>query len=71
MSADSCEIGQFWRLGQVEREIGLKKSFVYQAVREGKFPRSFKVGRAALWDARDIRNWQTCVKSGRQWGGQA
>lgn len=68
MSTNPSEIGQFWRLDQVEREIGLKKSFVYQAVREGKFPRSFKIGRAALWDVRDIRAWQNCVRIGRQWG---
>ena len=59
--------GQFWRLEQVEKEVGLKKSFIYNAEREGRFPRRIKIGRAAVWDSLKICAWRDAVASGRDW----
>ena len=64
----SAAIGQFWRLEQVEKEVGLKKSFIYNAEKEGRFPKRIKIGRAAVWDSNQIAAWRETVAAGRTWG---
>lgn len=66
MSSNS--IGQFWRLEQVEKEVGLKKSYIYNAEKEGRFPKRIKIGRAAVWDSNQISAWRETVAAGRTWG---
>jgi len=46
------------RLKDVEKAVGLKKSFIYQMVKEGKFPQPFKLGpRAVAWRRDEIDGW--------------
>lgn len=42
----------FWRIDEVERRVGVKKSTLYRWVGEGIFPRSIPLG---VTDSRDSR----------------
>lgn len=46
------------RRKQVEREVGLSRSTIYQRVKDGTFPRPIQIGaRAVGWRASDIEKW--------------
>jgi prophage regulatory protein len=46
------------RLEEVIFRVGLKKSAIYQAVREGKFPAPIKLSRRAVcWNSHSIDAW--------------
>jgi prophage regulatory protein len=46
------------RLPEVESIVGLKKSAIYSAVREGKFPAPIKLSRRAVcWNSQAIDAW--------------
>ena len=46
------------RRKQVEEASGLSRSFIYQMMAEGRFPKPLKVGRRAVrWREDDIQNW--------------
>lgn len=48
-------VGAILRRGQVELEVGLKRSTIYQRMQEGTFPRPIRLGeRAVGWRATDI-----------------
>ncbi|REE19400.1 AlpA family transcriptional regulator [Paraburkholderia sp. BL27I4N3] len=48
-------VGAILRRGQVELEVGLKRSTIYQRMQEGTFPRPIRLGeRAVGWRASDI-----------------
>jgi prophage regulatory protein len=48
-------VGAILRRGQVEKEVGLKRSTIYQRMQEGTFPRPIRLGeRAVGWRASDI-----------------
>ncbi|MBC8746042.1 prophage regulatory protein [Paraburkholderia sp. WC7.3g] len=48
-------VGAILRRGQVEQEVGLKRSTIYQRMQEGTFPRPIRLGeRAVGWRATDI-----------------
>ncbi|MFM0433743.1 AlpA family phage regulatory protein [Paraburkholderia aspalathi] len=50
--------GAILRRGQVEREVGLKRSTIYQRMQEGTFPRPIRLGeRAVGWRAADIEQF--------------
>lgn len=63
----SQPLGEFWRLPRVEAEIGLKKSYIYQHERQGRFPARIKCGRAAVWSSREIMEWKAAQAEGRTW----
>ena len=47
--------GAILRRGQVEQDVGLKPSTIYQRMQEGTFPRPIRLGRRAVdWRASDI-----------------
>lgn len=49
-----------WRLSRVIQEVGLKRSAIYKAMSEGKFPKNFPLiegGRAKAWLAQDVISW--------------
>lgn len=51
-------VGAILRRGQVELEVGLKRSTIYQRMQEGTFPRSIRLGeRAVGWRASDIEHF--------------
>lgn len=60
-------LGEFWRLGRVEAETGVKKSFIYQAERAGRFPRRIKIGRAAVWSSSQVQEWKRAQAEGLDW----
>lgn len=46
------------RLDQVIALIGLKRSWIYQRIKEGQFPRPIKIGsRASVWTQSSVSAW--------------
>jgi prophage regulatory protein len=39
------------RLSEVEQIINMKRSWVYDEVAHGRFPKPLKIGRASRWDS--------------------
>lgn len=55
MSGQLRGAGAILRRSQVEHEVGLKRSTIYQRMQEGTFPRPIRLGeRAVGWRASDI-----------------
>jgi prophage regulatory protein len=49
---------QLIRLSQVINLVGLKRSWIYQRTKEGKFPRPIKIGsRASVWTQISVAAW--------------
>ena len=47
------------RLAEVETLIGLKRSAIYTAIAEGRFPKPLRVGpRVSAWRSDEIASWQ-------------
>lgn len=44
-------------LPEVESRSGFKSSFIYQLIKEGKFPRPVKIGTASRWRESEIQQW--------------
>lgn len=40
---------QFIPINEVESMTGVKKTFIYNAIKEGKFPKQIHMGKSALW----------------------
>ncbi|MBL3961006.1 AlpA family phage regulatory protein [Burkholderia sp. KCJ3K979] len=58
MSAQLRAAGAILRRTQVEIEVGLKRSTIYQRMQEGTFPRPVRLGeRAVGWRAADIERF--------------
>ena len=52
------ETGQLLRLEAVISLIGMKRSWILQKVKDGKFPKPIKLGeRAVAWRESDIIDW--------------
>ena len=50
---------RFLRRPEVEQEVGLKKSAIYEYMAEGTFPKPVRLGRRAVaWRASDIEEWK-------------
>lgn len=50
----------FLRRPDVERQVGLKKSAIYERMAEGTFPKPVRLGRRAVaWRASDIEKWKS------------
>ena len=50
---------EFIDLAEVERRVGLKKTAVYRAVREARFPRPVNVTpKSVRWAVAEIEQWQ-------------
>ncbi|NLP65117.1 helix-turn-helix transcriptional regulator [Paraburkholderia sacchari] len=58
MSVQLRAAGAILRRSQVEQEVGLKRSTIYQRMHEGTFPRPIRLGeRAVGWRASDIEDF--------------
>lgn len=58
MSVQLRGTGAILRRGQVEREVGLKRSTIYQRMQDGTFPRPIRLGQRAVgWRASDIEKF--------------
>lgn len=50
--------GRLIRLPEVMDRVGMKRSAIYQRMREGSFPRSRSLGsRCAVWVEAEIEEW--------------
>ena len=49
---------QLIRMSQVISLVGLKRSWIYQMIKEGKFPRPIKIGtRTSVWTLSSVAAW--------------
>lgn len=54
------------RLPQVIERVGLKRTAIYQRMREGRFPRSRSLGtRCTVWVESEVDQWVLSVKLGK------
>lgn len=44
-------------LPEVEARTGFKSSFLYQLIRDGKFPKPVKIGLASRWRESEVQQW--------------
>lgn len=52
------------RLPEVMDRVGMKRSAIYQRMREGRFPRSRSLGsRCAVWIESEIEDWIANVEA--------
>jgi prophage regulatory protein len=52
-------VGRLLRLPEVEIEVGLKRSAIYEAIKNGRFPKQIRVGsRAVAWTEKSIEDWK-------------
>ncbi len=42
---------------EVELRTGFRSSFIYQLIKEGKFPRPIKIGTSSRWRESEIQTW--------------
>lgn len=60
-------------LPEVESRSGFKSSFIYQLIKQGKFPPPVKIGNASRWRESEVQQWiQNQIKgksSGKHAGG--
>lgn len=48
------------RRDEVEAKTGFKRAYIYQLMKQGKFPKSVRLGlRAVGWDSFEIDQWIT------------
>ena len=53
------QLRTFLRLTQVKAATGMSRSWIYEAIRRGKFPAPIPVGiRSVAWDSAAIADWQ-------------
>ena len=53
------QLRTFLRLKQVKAVTGMSRSWIYDAVRRGKFPAPITLSaRAVAWDSLAVANWQ-------------
>jgi len=58
MTSNTETTDRFLRLKEVETIIGLKRSWIYDAMDRGDFPRQVKIGRRAVgWRQTDVDAW--------------
>lgn len=52
------------RLPEVMERVGLKRTAIYQRMREGRFPQSRSLGsRCTVWVESEVNDWISSVKS--------
>lgn len=44
-------------LPEVEGRTGFRSSFIYQLIREGRFPKPVKIGLASRWRESEVQQW--------------
>lgn len=57
---------KFLKVTTVEDKIGFGRTFIYDSIREGTFPRQIKFGpRASRWDSDEVDAWMAERKAER------
>jgi len=55
---DKCNQDKFLRLPSLIEKIGGSRSWIYQEISEGRFPRPVKIGkRSSAWVESEIDEW--------------
>ncbi|MCP5397449.1 MAG: AlpA family phage regulatory protein [Sphingomonadaceae bacterium] len=55
--------GRLIRLPEVMDRVGMKRSAIYQRMKEGRFPRSRSLGsRCAVWVEAEVEDWIQDIK---------
>ncbi len=52
----------------VESATGFKSSFIYQLIKEGKFPKPVKIGASSRWRESEVQHWIYCQIEGNTSG---
>lgn len=53
------------KLAEVMRRVGLGKTMIYRLIKQGRFPRPYKLSPfAARWSEREVVDWIADVKGG-------
>lgn len=59
MNAPFQPLGRLLRRAEVEKEVGLSRSTIYDRMEKGTFPRGRIVGkRARRWPSEEIERWK-------------
>jgi prophage regulatory protein len=49
---------KLYRLRELSARIGLARSAIYQAIKDGRFPKPVRIGaRAVAWRHQDVESW--------------
>lgn len=55
------QLRTFLRLKQVRAATGMSRSWIYEAIRCGRFPAPIPLGaRSVAWDSDAVAEWQEC-----------
>lgn len=55
---DKCNQDKLLRLPRLKEKIGGSRSWIYQEIAEGRFPKPVKIGkRSSAWIEREIDEW--------------
>lgn len=57
MNTQHTEADRLIRIADVMHVVGLRKTAVYQLIKDGAFPAPVKVGAASLWSERAVQSW--------------
>lgn len=50
---------KFMRFKEVSDTVGLRRTTIYKAIKEGTFPAPIRIGaQAVAWDSTEIEQWQ-------------
>jgi prophage regulatory protein len=53
------------RLPDVINLVGIKRTAIYERIKDGTFPAPIQIGaRAVAWDEQDLANWQQNLSRG-------
>lgn len=56
-SQSPSQLERLLYLAEVEFQTGFKSSYLYQLIKEGKFPKPVKIGTASRWRESEIQQW--------------
>lgn len=66
MTKEAPRLRQFLRMPALEPVVQKKKSWIYNEIKEGRFPRAIILGKAtAVWDAEEVAMWQEAQMKAR------
>lgn len=58
---------KFMRFKEVSDTVGLRRTAIYKAIKDGTFPAPIRIGaQAVAWDSGEIEQWQArCIAASR------
>jgi prophage regulatory protein len=56
---------RFLRMPDVIKLVGIKRTVIYERIKNGTFPKPVQIGaRAVAWDEEELANWQSSLPRG-------